>query len=313
MNYKIFTKDAPHIKTKRNLQKTMLDVIIALLPVLAISIYFFKARAVLLISTCLISCLVFDVLFERLRGRDISASNLSSVVTGLLLALILPPSLPILAAVLGSAVAVFLGKQIFGGLGANIFNPALVGRAFLVATYPILMTTWIKPHTLVAVTEATPLGLMKFEGISTNLMNLFLGNISGSLGETSALALIIGGAYLLLRKCIDWRIPLSFIMSVIIFSSILNLIDAAKYPSVLFELFSGGLLIGAFFMATDPVTSPVTIKGRWVFGAGCGVVVMVIRRWGGLPEGVMYSILFMNALRPLIDKFSRPVCLGGSK
>ena len=313
MSYKIIVKDAPHIKAGYNLQKMMLDVIIALLPVVVASIYFFRIKAISLLSTCLISCVVSDVLFERLRGKSMSISDLSPVVTGLLLALVLPPSLPIWAAMLGSIVAIFLGKQVFGGLGANIFNPALVGRAFLTATYPTLMTNWIEPYTLNAVTQATPLGLMKFEGLSTNLIDLFLGNVSGSLGETSALALLIGGLYLLLRRCIDWRIPFSFIGSVILFSLILGVVRPEKSPSVLFELLSGGLLIGALFMATDPVTSPITIRGRWIFGLGCGIMVMIIRRWGGLPEGVMYSILFMNALRPLIDRFTKPVCFGGKR
>jgi len=313
MSYKIIVKDAPHIKAGYNLQKMMLDVIIALLPVVVASIYFFRIKAVSLLSTCLISCVVSDILFGKLRGKNISISDLSPVVTGLLLALVLPPSLPIWAAMLGSIVAIFLGKQVFGGLGANIFNPALVGRAFLTATYPALMTNWIEPHTLNAVTQATPLGLMKFEGLSTNLIDLFLGNVSGSLGETSALALLIGGLYLLLRRCIDWRIPFSFIGSVILFSLILGVVRPEKSPSVLFELLSGGLLIGALFMATDPVTSPITIRGRWIFGLGCGIMVMIIRRWGGLPEGVMYSILFMNALRPLIDRFTKPVCFGGKR
>jgi len=313
MSYKIIIKDAPHIKAGYNLQKMMLDVIIALLPVVVASIYFFRIKAVSLLSTCLISCVVSDILFGKLRGKNISISDLSPVVTGLLLALVLPPSLPIWAAMLGSIVAIFLGKQVFGGLGANIFNPALIGRAFLTATYPTLMTNWIEPHTLNAVTQATPLGLMKFEGLSTNLIDLFLGNVSGSLGETSALALLIGGLYLLLRRCIDWRIPFSFIGSVILFSLILGVVRPEKSPSVLFELLSGGLLIGALFMATDPVTSPITIRGRWIFGLGCGIMVMIIRRWGGLPEGVMYSILFMNALRPLIDRFTKPVCFGGKR
>ncbi len=313
MNYNIITTEAPHIKNKYNVQKAMLDVIIALLPAVIASVYFFGLKAVWLISLCVLMSVVSDAFFEKLRGKKLPISDLSSVVTGLLLALILPPSFPLWAAALGSVAAIFLGKQVFGGLGSNIFNPALVGRAFLTATFPVLMTTWIKPFSLNAVTTATPLGLMKFEGVSTNLMNLFLGNVSGSLGETSALALIIGGIYLLLRRCIDWRIPLSFIASVSIFSFILWSIAPGKYPSVLFELLSGGLLLGALFMATDPVTSPITIRGRWIFGAGCGIMVMVIRRWSGLPGGVMYSILFMNALRPLIDKFSRPVCFGGKR
>jgi electron transport complex protein RnfD len=313
MDYKIIKSKAPYIRSEDSIKKAMIDVIIALIPAAAAGIYFFKLHAALLILTTVISCVVSDYVFEKLKGVKSKINDFSAVVTGLLLALILPPNFPLWAACLGSIAAIFIGKQVFGGFGYNIFNPALVGRAILTATFPKLMTAWIKPFSLKAVTEATPLGLMKFEHTSTSLMKLFTGNISGSLGETSALVLILGGLYLLIRRHIDWRIPLSFIGVVAIFSFILHAIDPVSYPSFLFEILSGGLLIGALFMATDPVTSPITKKGRWIFGAGCAILVIIIRRWAGLPEGVMYSILFMNALRPLIDKYTRPVCFGGKR
>lgn len=311
MNYNLITSEAPHIKSKDSVKKIMLQVIIALVPAVIASVYFFKIRAVLLIFTCISVSVISEAFFQRLRGKTVSVSDLSAVVTGLLLALVLPPSLPLWVAVVGAVVSIFLGKQVFGGLGSNIFNPALVGRAFLTAAFPVLMTTWIKPFSLDAVTTATPLGLMKFQGVQQETVKLFLGNVSGSLGETSALALIVGGLFLLLIRRIDWRIPLGYLGTVVIFGLMLWFIDSSRYPSVFFELFSGGLMIGAFFMATDPATSPITKKGRWMFGVGCGIILMIIRYWGGLPEGVMYSILFMNALRPLIDRFTRPVCFGG--
>ena len=206
-------------------------------------------------------------------------------------------------------VAIGLGKEIFGGLGYNIFNPALVGRAFLVAAFPASLASWTAPAAIeaatAATTRATPLGLMKFEGVTTNLMDLFIGNVPGSLGETSALALIIGGIYLFARKYADWRIPFSYILTVSIFGGIMRALDPSM-PTVLFQILSGGLLIGAIFMATDPVTSPVTKLGRWIFGIGCGLFTIIIRMWSGLPEGVMYAILLMNCLTPIINKLTRP-------
>jgi electron transport complex protein RnfD len=303
--------DSPYIHSGKSTKKIMLLVIIALLPAIAASVYFFRTSAIYLISTCVISCVVFEYLIRKIRHKEILISDLSAVVTGILIALILPPKFPLGAAVIGCLAAVFLGKEVFGGLGSNIFNPALIGRAFLMSTFPILTTTWYKPISLQAVTTATPLGLMKFQNVTTDIQALFWGNVSGSLGETSAAALLLGGIILLLSKTIDWRIPFSYIVTVILISLSFHLIDPANYAGPLFEVLAGGLIIGAFFMATDPVTSPVTGKGRFIFGVGCGILTMVIRYWGGLPEGVMYSILFMNALRPLIDKFTRPVCFGG--
>ena len=303
--------DAPYIHSGKSTKKVMFLVILALLPAVLASVYYFRAGAIYLISTCVISCIVFEYLIHKIRNKETTISDLSAVVTGILMALILPPNFPLYAAVVGCLAAVFLGKGVFGGLGSNIFNPALVGRAFLMATFPVLTTTWREPFSLQAVTTATPLGLMKFQNVTTDLQSLFWGNVSGSLGETSAIALLLGGIILLLRGVIDWRIPFSYIVTVALVSLGFHSANPASYASPLFEILAGGLIIGAFFMAADPVTSPVTKKGRLIFGAGCGLLTMVIRYWGGLPEGVMYSILFMNALRPLIDKFTRPVCFGG--
>ena len=303
--------DSPYIHSGKSTKKIMFLVMLALLPAIFASVYYFRAGAIYLIFTCVISCAVFEYLIRKIRHKETTIYDLSAVVTGILMALILPPNFPLGAAVVGCLAAVFLGKEVFGGLGSNIFNPALVGRAFLMATFPVLTTTWCEPFSLQAVTTATPLGLMKFQNVTTDLQSLFWGNVSGSLGETSAIALLLGGIVLLLYRVIDWRIPFSYIITVALISLGFHSANPASYAGPLFEILAGGLIIGAFFMASDPVTSPVTKKGRLIFGAGCGLLTMIIRYWGGLPEGVMYSILFMNALRPLIDKFTRPVCFGG--
>ena len=284
----------------------MKDVVIALLPAIFASIYFFKIKAVLLILVSLVSCVAFEAAIQIFAKRKITVFDWSAALTGILFAMIMPPSLPLWTCVLGCFVAIGLGKQLFGGLGSNIFNPALLGRAFLAAAFPMFMTRWTGPITLDAVTGATPLGLVKFShNLNINYRDLFIGNVSGSLGETSALALIIGGIYLLIKKTIDWRIPLAYISTVFVMSFITNLVMPDVYAGALFHVLAGGLLLGAIYMATDPVTSPVTKRGRWIFGAGCGLVTMIIRLWGGLPEGVMYSILLMNALTPILNRMTR--------
>jgi len=233
-------------------------------------------------------------------------------------------------AFLGGFAGIALGKVIWGGLGHNLFNPALLGRAFLLATFPIAMTTWHAPagdgaffavHAsnlalpfmqggVDGVTAATPLGLMKFQQEAAPLTDLALGSISGSLGETSGLLLLLGGVYLWIRRDLDWRIPVSILLTVMVFSACLGLFDAERFPTPLFSVFSGGLLLGAIYMATDPVTSPVTPRGAWIFGIGIGVLVILIRVFGGLPEGVMYAILLMNAATPLINRYTQPRVFG---
>jgi len=300
---------SPHIRDKITVGRIMWAVIIALIPAMAASIYFFRLRAIELIAVCGLAGVVTEYLFLRIRRKG-SLNEPSALLTGILLALTLPPSFPLWAAVLGTIFAIIIGKQIFGGLGYNIFNPALIGRAFLVATFPVLMTSWVNPFTIDAVTTATPLGLLRFQSQSTPLMPLFLGNVSGSLGETSALALLIGGAFLLIKKHIDWRTPLSYLLTVALLSGIFYLINPL-YGSPLLHLLAGGLMIGVFFMATDPVTTPLAKQGRWLFGLGAGVIVVIIRNWGGYAEGVMFSILLMNAFTPLLDRYIKPRVLGG--
>lgn len=300
---------SPHFKDSLTVSRLMWDVIISLLPAIGFSVYFFRLRAVELLLTCAFVSVICEYGFLKLRRKDIPREP-SALLTGILLAMVLPPGLPLWAAALGAAFAIIFGKQIFGGLGYNVFNPALIGRAFLMATYPVLMTTWTEPFTLDVVTGATPLGLLKFQHQFTSLASLFWGNVSGSLGETSAFALLIGACYLFVRRCIDWRIPLFYLLTVALFSSITFLINPL-WGNPFFHLLSGGLLLGAFFMATDPVTTPLSTKGRIIFGVGAGVLVMVIRLWGGYPEGVMFSILFMNAVTPLLNRYLKPKVLGG--
>jgi len=304
---------SPHQKERRDTSAVMRGVIYALLPAVIASIFYFKVRAFLLIIVCIAGAMITEAIFQKLRRKPVTIYDGSALLTGLLLALVLPPTIPLWVAFLGAVMAIVIGKQIFGGLGQNIFNPALVGRAFLMATFPVMLTTWIKPGLFDAVTTATPLSIMKFDKVITPTLQLFLGNTAGSLGETCAIALIIGGIFLLVMKYMDWRIPLSFIATVIVLTGVLYLMKPGQYATSWFHLFSGGLMIGAFFMATDPVTSPITKKGRHVFGIGCGLLVVIIRTWGGLPEGVMYSILLMNAVTPLINRYTAPVQFGGRK
>ncbi|MDZ7766298.1 MAG: RnfABCDGE type electron transport complex subunit D [Melioribacteraceae bacterium] len=232
-----------------------------------------------------------------------------------MLALILPPNFNLAFTALGSIVAIALGKEIFGGLGYNIFNPALVGRAFLQAAFPVPMTTWLKPNftEVDAVSTATPLSAFKFDGVGTELSSMLIGNIGGSLGETSAIAILIGGLFLIFGGVVNWRVPAAMTIGALVFGGIFWLIDPAAYPNPLFHLAAGGFLFGALFMATDWVTSPMTAKGMWIFGLGISLVLIVIRLFGGLPEGVMYAILFMNAFVPLINRYTRPRVFGEAK
>jgi electron transport complex protein RnfD len=255
--------------------------------------------------------------------RPQSIADGSALLTGILLALNLPPSTPWWLSLLGAAIAILIGKQVYGGLGYNPFNPALVARVVLLISFPVQMTSWTTPAPLGsgvdAVTAATPLGEMKTAVMLTGKLpdmatagfsNYFLGNMGGSIGEVSALALLLGGLFLLYKKIITWHTPVSFIGSVIVISGIFWLVDPGRYPSPLFHLLTGGLILGAFFMATDMVTSPVTYRGMLIFGCGCGLITVLIRLFGGYPEGVSFAILLMNAATPLIDRYCRPKIYG---
>lgn len=306
MENELYISPGPHIFEKKSTPKMMKDVVLALIPAILVSVYFFRARALTLYAVSIGSCVIIEGVMQLFMKRKVILHDWSAVVTGILFAMIIPPSLPLWAAAVGCVVAIGLAKQLFGGLGANIFNPALLGRAFLMAAFPAFMTRWTAPLTLDAMTSATPLGVVKFgHDLTMNYGDLFVGNVSGSLGETSALALLLGGVYLLIRKTVDWRVPTAYVGTAILISSVTNMVMPNLFAGPVFHVLAGGLLVGAFFMATDPVTSPVTKNGRLIFGAGCGVITMIIRLWGGLPEGVMYSVLLMNAITPILNRATR--------
>jgi electron transport complex protein RnfD len=304
---------SPHAHNADSVPAAMRDVIIALVPALFTALYYFRLPALLVILACVVSAFICEHICLKVMKKEVSAKEYSAVVTGLLLAFCLPPNLPPWMAALGAAFAVVIAKHLFGGLGHNIFNPALIGRAFLLASFPVAMTTWVSP--VDGMTTASPLGIMK-EASGKHLPTLgqlFMGNVGGSLGETSALALLIGGLYLLYRKQIDWRIPASYLGTVFVLMSTVAAVKGEGLWFPVFHLFAGGLFLGAFFMATDWVTSPVTKLGRIVFGTGCGLLVVLIRLKGGYPEGVCYSILLMNVVTPLIDRYTKARVFGRVK
>ncbi len=323
---------SPHISKPLSTRGVMLDVIIGLAPAMLAAGYYFHMRAVVLIAACIASCAATEWVCNLIRKKSNSLDDLSAAVTGIILALSLPPALPVWAAVIGSVFSIAIGKMVFGGLGANVFNPAMVGRTFLTASFGMLMTTWMVPatidsqmpkisaeNTLDARTQATPLAHSKqalklkqgAEAVNEQLGAAFTGAVGGCLGETSALALIAGVIYLLMRRTISFHLPLAVLLSAFAFASITYLIDSEASISPWTHLCSGGLLMCAFFIATDPVTAPLTRRGMWVFGIGVGAITMLIRVIGEYPEGVMYSILLMNAVTPLIDRFYKRIPTGG--
>ena len=329
-------KSSPHFKTTESVPRIMWIVTGTLVPALAMGIYTFGPRAVLLLLTTTLGAVVAEMLAERWReGSWVMPSDGSAVVTGILLAMCLPPSFPLFEGFLGGVVSIAIGKQVFGGLGNNIFNPALVGRAFLQAAFPVQITTWTAPRawlaeTIDAVSTATPLAKLIPEGglagtvpcagqtqaaaaagsVASSLpsvSDMFFGFTGGSMGETSAIALLIGGVVLLVMRYIDWRVPVGMIGTVFVLTAILHYASPEAFPAQPFmHVFAGGLILGAMYMATDMVTSPMTALGRFIFAVGAGFLVVVIRVWGNLPEGVMYSILLMNAVTPIIDRYIRP-------
>ena len=323
MENQLYLSSSPHIKSPETTDKIMRLVIYALLPAVAVSIYFFGMPALGVLLICTLGCVAFEALGCKLMKQPLSITDGSGALTGILLALNLPPSSPWWLALLGAAIAIFIGKQIYGGLGYNPFNPALVARVVLLISFPVQMTSWTAPAPLGsgldAVTAATPLGEMKTAVMLTGKLpelatsgfgDYFLGNMGGCLGEVSALALLLGGLFLLFKKVISWHIPVSFIGTVILVSGIFWLVDSSRYPNPLFHLLTGGLILGAFFMATDMVTSPVTYRGMVIFGCGCGLLTVLIRLFGGYPEGVSFAILLMNAATPLIDRYIKPKIYG---
>jgi len=321
---------SPHLGGPDSTPRIMWNVVGSLVPIVGASVWFFGPSALLVILAATLGAL----LPERLFGRSGSLGDGSAVITGILLGLTLPPGLPLWMAFLGGVFGIAFGKLVFGGLGQNIFNPALLGRAFLQAAFPVAITTYpaagaggagwwslrgdnfalpLMSANTDVITAATPLGLMKFEGMGTAVSDLFLGFTGGSLGETSSLVILICGGYLALRNYLNWRIPVSIFATVALLGGAIRVLGGPQYPDPMFLLFSGGLMLGAMYMATDMVTSPTTHRGCWLFGFGVGALVVVIRLWGGLAEGVMYAILLMNALVPFINRATRPRVFGARK
>jgi electron transport complex protein RnfD len=318
---------SPHAHGKETTRKLMLGVVVALLPALFTSVFYFGWGAVIVTATSVISCLLFEYLIQRFIFRKpISITDGSALVTGLLLAFNLPSNIPVHIVVIGSFVAIAVAKMTFGGLGNNPFNPALVGRVFMLISFPVQMTSWPVPAGFStgytdAVTGATPLaiikeGLKNGESISQLVTQIptpaqmFLGNMGGSLGEVAAIALLIGCAWLLIRKIITWHIPVSVIGSMLIFTTILWLINPEKFADPVFHILAGGVLLGAIFMATDYVTSPMNPRSMIIYGCGIGILTVIIRVWGAYPEGVSFAILIMNAFVPLMNAYIKPKRFG---
>ncbi len=335
-------RTSPHIKAAPTVEQIMRNVVYALLPIAAFAVWQFGISALALILVVTASCLATEYVFSRSAGRGNTLSDWSAAITGLLLALTLPPGFPLWMGAVAGFIAIALGKTLFGGLGYNVFNPALVGRAFVQAAFPVAITTWTPaglpgrfvefiPATLAlpfmtppVVSEwskqqvdsfsgATPLAQWKFEGVITNTSDLFTGMVAGSAGETSALLILLCGIYLAARRMMDWRIPTAVLLGAFVTALVFYLLNDQHYPTPLFVLFSGGLMLGALFMASDMVASPVTPWGVWIYGLFIGVLTVIIRYFGGLSEGVMYAILLGNALSPLIEHITQPRIYGARK
>ncbi|MCG8637185.1 MAG: RnfABCDGE type electron transport complex subunit D [Desulfobacterales bacterium] len=310
----IHVAPSPHIRdTSAGTRKMMVDVLVALVPPVLVSVYLFRIYAVTQLAICLVSCLAAEFIFVRMRGRAMTLKDCSAGVTGIILALSLPGSAPWFVGIIASFVAMGIGKIIFGGLGMNIFNPAMVGRAFVMIAFAGLMGagSYENMTGLVdAVSGATPLSELKFGNVSTDISRLFWGNTNGSLGETSAAASLLGGLFLVFRRTASWQIPAGILLTVAVIAGITDLAGPGSGLFLMQQLFGGALMFGAFFIATDPVTSPLTAKGKWIFGIGTGALIMVIRLFSGYPEGLMFAVLMMNAVTPLINRWTNPVPMG---
>lgn len=316
---------APHVHGSESVTKIMWGVVIALIPAFLVSVYFFGMQALVLTLVTVASCLIFEFLINKIFfKKPCTLGDGSAMITGLLLALNLPAGMPLWMAIVGALIAIGVAKWAYGGLGNNPFNPALVGRVFLLISFPVAMTTWPLPKPIFggsaltdAVTGPTPLAIAK-EGLkagqtSSQIMDslpsyadMLFGNMAGSIGEISAIALLLGGIYMLVRKIITWHIPVMFLGSAFIFAGILWLANPEQFMDPVFHLLTGGMMLGAIFMATDMVTSPMTAKGKIIFGIGCGILTVLIRTFGAYPEGVSFAILIMNAFVPLINRGCKP-------
>ena len=321
-NLKLIASSSPHIRSNEDTRSIMLDVIIALLPAMGWSIYCFGIKALVLTLVSVVSCVFFEWAYRKLMKKSCMVGDLSAVVTGMLLSFVCPVDLPWWVIIIGAFFSIVVVKQLYGGIGCNFLNPALAGRAFLLASYATAMTTWAIPKIRPDVTSAaTPMAIMKegTEEAFTTLMSnysigdMFIGKVGGSLGEVSALCLLVGGIYLLIRKVISWQIPVAYIGTVAVLTLIAAPAGMDNVQYMLYNVFGGGLMLGAIFMATDYATSPVTKPGQLIFGIGCGLLTCFIRRFGSYPEGVCYSILIMNCTTWLLDKYIRPTIYGAAK
>ncbi len=327
----LIIRSSPHIFATASVDTIMFNVVLALLPVCAWAVYVFGLAALLVLTTSVVTCVLTEHVICRWSGRTTTVTDWSVVITGLLLGLTLPPSLPLWMVAAGGIFGVGVGKCLFGGLGYNPFNPALAGRALLQAAFPSAMTSWpqirdggfadlpsstfalpLTRPTFDAVTAATPLADWKFNQAATAGSDLLLGFTGGSTGETCALLILLGGVYLIARRMMSWQIPLAILATAACCSGLLHLFDSSRFAGPVFTLFSGGLMLGAMFMATDMVASPMTTRGRLIYGVLIGLLVILIRNWGGMPEGVMYAILIGNAASPLIDRLIQPRVFGTS-
>lgn len=317
---------SPHVHSDQSVRKIMYGVVFAMMPAMLVSFYFFGLGAIKVMVVSVSACLAVEYIIQRFLIKGPTTINDgSAVVTGVLLAFNVPSSLPSWMLIVGAIISIGVAKMSFGGLGKNPFNPALIGRVFMLISFPVAMTTWPKPivsrsylsfngldkSLLDTITGPTPLGILKEGGSGIpSYVDMLLGNMGGSMGEISAIALILGGLYMLFRKIITWHIPFAYIMSVVLFAGTLWLIDPTKYVDPLFHLIAGGMMLGVFFMATDMVSSPMSAKGQLLFGAGCGILTILIRIWGAYPEGVSFAILIMNAFVPLINRSFKPKRFG---
>ena len=325
-NLKLIASSSPHIRSGEDTRSIMLDVIIALIPALCMSVYVFGFQALVLTIISIAACVFWEWAYRKVMKKSSAVGDLSAVVTGMLLAFVCPVSLPWWMIVVGAFFSIVVVKQLYGGIGCNFLNPALAGRAALLACYASAMTTWVLPGEKLALfgsaadvaTGATPLAMLKegsFEALmeTYSVTDMFLGKIGGSLGEVSALMLLLGGVYLLIRKIISWHTPVAYIATVAIICLISAPEGMGAVDYMLYNVFGGGLMLGAIFMATDYATSPVTKPGQLIFGIGCGLLTVFIRRFGSYPEGVCYSILVMNCCTWLLDKYIRPTIYGAPK
>ncbi|MCF8301660.1 MAG: RnfABCDGE type electron transport complex subunit D [Bacteroidales bacterium] len=319
---------SPHVHEDRSVRNLMLGVVLAMVPAILVSVYFFGLGAIRVILISVAACLLFEYLIQKyVMKTGPTINDGSAIVTGVLLAFNVPSNLPIWILIIGAFVSIGIAKMSFGGIGKNVFNPALVGRVFLLISFPVQMTSWPKPQPITAgfvtdtVTGPTPLGILK-EGLDAgktvsqiepelpSYVEALIGNHGGSLGEMSAIALVLGAIYMLARRIISWHIPTAYLGSVLIFSGIFWMIDPTHYVDPLFHLVTGGLMLGVFYMATDYTSTPMSAKGMLVFGAGAGLLTMIIRFWGAYPEGVSFAILIMNAFTPLINRAFKPKRFG---